>query len=139
VISSAAINRGIWFLNKRKRQSLAVLSEKVRSKYDSRRFAKAVNSSAFGCTADMYGLLSEWQPIGSSRHCYCSRARRRDACYLGWTRSDQLIVTPGDVIDFGQIEADLLDFMKRFLVREIAYDPGRQASLPSDCSSRERR
>jgi hypothetical protein len=32
-----------------------------------------------------------------------------NASYRGWALEGRLILTPGDVIDFGQIEADLLD------------------------------
>jgi phage terminase large subunit-like protein len=47
----------------------------------------------------------------------------RNASYGGWALQERLCLTPGDVIDFGQIEIDLLDFARRFQVREIAYDP----------------
>jgi phage terminase large subunit-like protein len=42
---------------------------------------------------------------------------------------DRLVLTPGDVIDFGQIEADILEFSRRFDVREIAYDPWQATQL----------
>ena len=38
-------------------------------------------------------------------------------------------MTPGDVIDFGQLETDLLDMTKQFQVREIAYDPWQATQL----------
>jgi len=53
----------------------------------------------------------------------------RNASYRGWARSGRLITTPGDVIDFGQIETDLLDLSKQFQVREIAYDPWQATQL----------
>lgn len=40
-----------------------------------------------------------------------------------------MILTPGDVIDFNQIEADLLEFSRRFQLREIAYDPWQATQL----------
>jgi phage terminase large subunit-like protein len=42
---------------------------------------------------------------------------------------DRLIATPRRRTDFGQIEADLLDFSTRFQVREIAYDPCQATQL----------
>jgi phage terminase large subunit-like protein len=53
----------------------------------------------------------------------------RNASYRGWAVEGRLIPTPGDVIDFGQIEADLLEFSQRFEVREIAYDPWQATQL----------
>lgn len=46
-----------------------------------------------------------------------------NAYYPGWVETGELIVTPGNTIDFGRIEADLLEVTKRFSVREVAYDP----------------
>ncbi|MGC2782127.1 MAG: terminase TerL endonuclease subunit [Bradyrhizobium sp.] len=53
----------------------------------------------------------------------------RNASYRGWALQKRLTLTPGDVIDFGQIEADLLEFSQRFQVREIAYDPWQATQL----------
>jgi hypothetical protein len=49
--------------------------------------------------------------------------KARNGYYRGWAVEERLILTPGDVINFGQIEADILEFSQRFDVREIAYDP----------------
>ena len=43
--------------------------------------------------------------------------------YPGWMRTGRLTVTPGNVIDFGWIEADLLDLVSRFAVQAVAFDP----------------
>lgn len=47
----------------------------------------------------------------------------RNASYNGWQIDGYLTVTEGDVTDFGQIEAELEDDLKRFNVREIGFDP----------------
>lgn len=47
----------------------------------------------------------------------------RNASYAGWEIEGRLVATPGDVTDFGQIEAEVLEDASRFQVREIAYDP----------------
>ena len=43
--------------------------------------------------------------------------------YSGWMRIDRLTVTPGNVIDFSWIEADLLDMASRFAIQAVAFDP----------------
>jgi phage terminase large subunit-like protein len=53
----------------------------------------------------------------------------RNASYRGWAVEERLVLTPGDVIDFGQVEADILEFSQRFDVREIAYDPWQATQL----------
>jgi len=42
--------------------------------------------------------------------------------YEGWMRTGRLTVTPGNVIDFGWIEADLLELASRFEVQAVAFD-----------------
>lgn len=46
----------------------------------------------------------------------------RTAQYPGWAAEGHLIVTPGDVTDFGRIEADLAGH-STYLVKELAADP----------------
>jgi len=41
------------------------------------------------------------------------------AAYRGWAAKGWLIPTPGDIIDFSVIEADLMSFISRFEVRNI--------------------
>ncbi len=53
----------------------------------------------------------------------------RNASYRGWALQGRLILTPGDVIDFDQIEADLLEISRRFQLGEIAYDPWQATQL----------
>lgn len=49
--------------------------------------------------------------------------------YSGWARSGRLTVTPGNVIDFGWIEAELLDFASRFDLQAVGYDPFQATQL----------
>ncbi|MDO9053404.1 MAG: terminase large subunit [Gallionella sp.] len=49
--------------------------------------------------------------------------------YSGWMRAGRLTVTPGNVIDFGWIEADLIDFASRFEIQSVAFDPFQATQL----------
>ncbi len=49
--------------------------------------------------------------------------------YEGWMRTDRLTVTPGNVIDFSWIEADLLEMASRFEVQAVAFDPFQATQL----------
>lgn len=49
--------------------------------------------------------------------------------YSGWMRAGRLTVTPGNVIDFGWIEADLIDFASRFEIQAVAFDPFQATQL----------
>ncbi|MGV0984411.1 MAG: terminase large subunit [Limnohabitans sp.] len=49
--------------------------------------------------------------------------------YPGWMHSGRLTVTPGNVIDFGWIEADLMDLVSRFSVQAVAFDPFQATQL----------
>ena len=42
--------------------------------------------------------------------------------YPGWMHTGRLTVTPGNVIDFSWIEADLNDLSSRFAVQAVAFD-----------------
>jgi phage terminase large subunit-like protein len=44
-------------------------------------------------------------------------------------RTGRLTVTPGNVIDFGWIEADLMDLTSRFSVQAVAFDPFQATQL----------
>jgi phage terminase large subunit-like protein len=49
---------------------------------------------------------------------------RRDAVpYRAWARDGFLRLTPGPVIDYDIVEADIVDLVGEFGVREVAYDP----------------
>lgn len=49
--------------------------------------------------------------------------------YAGWMGAGRLTVTPGNVIDFSWIEADLIDFVSRFSVQAVAFDPFQATQL----------
>jgi phage terminase large subunit-like protein len=49
--------------------------------------------------------------------------------YAGWMRAGRLTVTPGNVIDFGWVEAELLDLASRFEVQAVAFDPFQATQL----------
>ena len=49
--------------------------------------------------------------------------------YPGWMNSGRLTVTPGNVIDFSWIEADLSDFASRFAIQAVAFDPFQATQL----------
>ena len=49
--------------------------------------------------------------------------------YPGWMRTGRLSVTPGNVIDFGWIEADLIDLASRFSIHSVAFDPFQATQL----------
>ncbi len=49
--------------------------------------------------------------------------------YAGWMNSQRMTVTPGNVIDFSWIEADLNSFASLFDVQAVAYDPFQATQL----------
>lgn len=49
--------------------------------------------------------------------------------YSGWMHTGRLTVTPGNVIDFSWIEADLLDMASRFAIQAVAFDPFQATQL----------
>lgn len=49
--------------------------------------------------------------------------------YQGWAREGRITVTDGEIIDFDEIRADILDLCSRFTVREVAYDPHQATML----------
>lgn len=51
--------------------------------------------------------------------------------YRGWALADpaQLVMTDGNMIDFGRIEEDLDDDRRRFLVEEMTFDPAQATML----------
>ena len=49
--------------------------------------------------------------------------------YPGWMGSGRLTVTPGNVIDFSWIEADLIEFVSLHSVQAVAFDPFQATQL----------
>ena len=48
---------------------------------------------------------------------------------MSMMHSGRLIVTPGNVIDFGWIESDLLDMATRYEIQAVAFDPFQATQL----------
>ncbi len=57
------------------------------------------------------------------------RATRDRVPYDEWARRGLLIPTPGNVVDYDAVRLAILDWTKRFDVREIAYDPWNATDL----------
>ncbi len=55
----------------------------------------------------------------------------RNSQYSGWARQGRLTVTPGNVTDFDQIEAELVEDASRFEVAEVPFDPFQATQLSS--------
>ncbi len=53
----------------------------------------------------------------------------RNSQYSGWARQGLLTVTPGNVTDFDQIEAELVADTSRFQVVEVPFDPFQATQL----------
>lgn len=58
-----------------------------------------------------------------------------NAHYQGWVNSGHLIVTPGNMIDLSQIEADIMDSADVCIVREVAKDPWGGQQLGSNLAN----
>jgi phage terminase large subunit-like protein len=57
------------------------------------------------------------------------RSTRDRVPYEQWMRDGQLIVTPGNVVDYEAVRKQLLDWADEFDLREIAYDPWNATDL----------
>jgi phage terminase large subunit-like protein len=58
--------------------------------------------------------------------CYLNEAammEARNPSYPAWANANELVITPGNETDFGVIEADCVDYCRRFNVLSMAYDP----------------
>tara|TARA_R100001244_G_scaffold47793_2_gene42611 strand:- start:6766 stop:8448 length:1683 start_codon:yes stop_codon:yes gene_type:complete len=49
--------------------------------------------------------------------------------YRGWVIEDWITQTDGEIIDFEEIKADILDISSRFQVEDVAYDPHQATML----------
>lgn len=56
----------------------------------------------------------------------------RNAQYGGWAIEGRLTTTPGDVLDFATVKECVLDASRRFVVREVAYDPYQALQLAQE-------
>lgn len=51
------------------------------------------------------------------------KAKKGQKHYAQWVREGWLIATPGEVVDYEFIRKEVNDFSKRFVLREVAFDP----------------
>ena len=54
---------------------------------------------------------------------------QRNASYAGWASKGELLVTPGNEIDFAQVEDSVLALCQRFNVQSVGYDPWNATQL----------
>lgn len=81
---------------------------------------------------DPHHLVSRfWCPEDGIRE----RSRRDKVPYEDWARMGILTPTPGNVVDYARIRADILELSKRFNIREIAYDRWGALQIVQDLES----
>lgn len=56
----------------------------------------------------------------------------RNELYQKWADAGELIVTPGEITDFGRIKADVIDAIERFFPIEIGFDPWEAMQMASE-------
>lgn len=56
----------------------------------------------------------------------------RNSQYAGWELEALLRTTPGDVLDFGLVQDELLQDSKDFRLREVAFDPWQAAQMAQE-------
>lgn len=64
------------------------------------------------------------------------RAATTYSHYSAWAREGRFILTPGDVIDFNEIEDDIKDLCSKFNVIDVAYDPWQTTQLATNLLSK---
>jgi phage terminase large subunit-like protein len=47
----------------------------------------------------------------------------KNSQYSGWVRDGWITATPGNIIDFGYIEEDLIELASKYQIMEVDYDP----------------
>lgn len=52
--------------------------------------------------------------------------------YRGWAKDGHLIVTEGNIIDFGRIFDDIVDLHSRFGIQEVIYDPAQATKMVTE-------
>lgn len=61
-----------------------------------------------------------------------ARAQRDRVDYLRWVREGFLVATPGNVVDYEFIRADVHKLSELFLIQEIGYDPWKATQIAVD-------
>lgn len=84
--------------------------------------ASVSDIAAFAAVFDVEGtafvLAKMWVPKDNMHR----RVRKDHVPYASWARAGLLTATPGDVIDYNRIEADIKGFAEQYEVREIGFD-----------------
>jgi phage terminase large subunit-like protein len=75
----------------------------------------------------LYLLCWLWAPEEQARQ----RAKRDRAPYLEWANQGFLTLTPGSVVDYDRIRADVNEIGKQYNIREIAIDRWNSTQLTS--------
>lgn len=71
--------------------------------------------------------------------CYLNEAavlEARNPSYPGWAANNELIITPGNETDFGQIEDDIAEMARRFRILSMAFDPWGSTQLAQRLQAR---
>lgn len=82
-----------------------------------------------GETAHFYLFLRHFLPESAVQEA-------RNSQYKGWEIDGWLTTTPGQVLDFAVVEADLAELSIRFQVQEIAYDPWQATQMASNMAAK---
>src|SRR3954454_4185920 len=91
--------------------------------YDGRRCHIALDLASKTDLAALAIVFPEGDGYVAFSRCYLNEAavmEARNASYPGWAADNQLVITPGNETDFSMIEADVLDFCRRFRVESLA-------------------
>ena len=75
-----------------------------------------------------YVLSKAWIPADKIEQ----RSKRDRVPFSEWYRAGQVIATPGNVVDYAFIQADVEALAKHFDVLEIAYDPWNATKFATD-------
>lgn len=75
------------------------------------------------------GVFYTWGRFWVPEDCVHQRNARGTVTYTGWVESGHMTTTPGDVADYGRIEAEILEDCARFSPRAIAYDDWNASDL----------
>jgi phage terminase large subunit-like protein len=84
----------------------------------------AAKAKLFQRDGKFYAFLSYYLPESAADD-------GRNSQYSGWARQGLLTLTPGNVTDFDQIEAELIADSSRFQLREVPFDPFQATQLSS--------
>ena len=63
-------------------------------------------------------IIRYWVPEGS-----LLEQQKRTSSFSGWVEEGWIKITPGDVADYGQIQADIEELCEKYHVLEIPFDP----------------